>query len=308
MRNKTLYLLTFALLTFAGVRLYYNLTDDFRISNISDSLPANKEWEVPLDAHTKQLLDEVSKEEFNYIGKGAQVYAFASADGKYVLKFFKFKHLRPSLFIQLLPPVGPLKTFKEQNEARKERKLLGVFQGHAIAYKYDKEHSGLLYIHLNLTNDIGKSVTLIDKIGRKHNVDLDQTVFVLQRKGETFRTAISQDLSQGLVNDASLKAKKILEMYKSEYSQGVYDRDHGISHNTGFIGDEPFHLDVGKFSYDPKMKDPKNHASDLEHVAYKMKEWVKLNYPQYAQEFNDTLGSPNTPASQGSNSALPSSS
>lgn len=289
MRSKTLYLLTIAFIAFAGIRLYYRLTDDFRISNISDSLPQNKEWDVPLTEETKQLLDKVSSERFHYIGKGAQVYAFASDDGQYVLKFFKFKHLRPSLFIQLLPPIGPLKAFKEQNVARKERKLQGVFEGHAIAYKYDKEQSGLLYIHLNLSDDIHKTVRLVDKIGREHLVDLDRTVFVLQRKGETFRTVIDGLLSQGKVQDAATMSKKILDMYKNEYARGVYDRDHGISHNTGFIVDEPFHLDVGKFSYDSNMQDPAVHASDLQHVKFKMEEWVKLNYPQYYSDFSELL-------------------
>lgn len=285
MRNKSLYLLTFALLAFGGVRLYYNLTDDFRISNISDSLPENQEWDAPLTQEKKQLIDKIASQKFHYIGKGAQVYAFASEDGQYVLKFFKFKHLRPSLFVQLLPPIGPLKNFKEQNVARKERKLKGVFEGHAIAYKFDQEHSGLLYIHLNLSNDIDKVVTLVDKIGREHLVDLDRTVFVLQKKGETFRTIVDRDLSHGEVAKAASNARKILSMYKSEYEKGVYDRDHGISHNTGFIGEEPFHLDVGKFSYDPKMKDPSIYQSDLEHVRFKMEEWVRLNYPQHYSQF-----------------------
>lgn len=285
MRGKTLYLLTIAFLAFAGIRLYYNLTDDFRLSNISDSLPENKEWDVPLTEETRALIDKISAQKFHYIGKGAQVYAFASDDGQYVLKFFKFKHLRPSVFIQLLPPIGPLKAFKEQNVARKERKLNGVFEGHAIAYRYDKEHSGLLYIHLNLTNDLHKTVRLVDKIGREHLVDLDRTVFVLQKKGETFRTVIDALLAKGDIQGAAEKTKKILEMYKSEYAKGVYDRDHGISHNTGFIGDEAFHLDVGKFSYDPKMKDPSAHTNDLQHVQFKMEEWVKLNYPQYYDSY-----------------------
>lgn len=285
MPRKTLYLLLAALLLFAGARLYYNLTDDFKLSNISDSLPYNPAWEVPYTEELRSTLEEAVAQPYHYIGKGAQVYAFASEDGKYVLKFFKFKHLRPSLFISSLPPLGPLKEFKAQNVARKERKLQGVFEGHRIAYNHDKENSGLIYIHLNLSDTLHLKAQLIDKIGRKHIVDLDKTVFVLQKKGETLRTVLDNLMKQKDVKTAALRANQILSMYREEYSHQVYDRDHGISHNTGFIGDQPFHLDVGKFSYDPKMSDPAVHAADLEHVAYKIREWVRLNHPEQTAEF-----------------------
>lgn len=284
MRNKWLLALVLALTAFGGIRLYYNLTDDFKLSNISDSLPPKAEWDFALTPAIENELDAVSKQSFSYIGKGAQVYAFASADGKYVLKFFKFKHLRPSLFISLLPPIGPLKPFKEQNILRKERKLQGVFDGHANAYKYDRDHSGLIYVHLNLSHNLHKQVTLIDKIGRKHVVDLDSTVFVLQRKGETMRTVLSELLDKGEVALAVQRAESILEMYRDEYKRFVYDRDHGISHNTGFIEDKPFHLDVGKFSYDPELSQEFADA-DLAHAARKIREWVSLNYPQYRDQF-----------------------
>lgn len=284
MRNKWLSALVLAIALFGGIRLYYNLTDDFKLSNISDSLPPRDEWDFTLTEVIDKELEAVSNQPFTYIGKGAQVYAFASADGKYVLKFFKFKHLRPSLFISLLPPIGPLKPFKEQNILRKERKLQGVFDGHANAYKYDREHSGLIFVHLNLSNNLHKQVTLIDKIGRTHRVDLDNTVFVLQRKGETMRTVLSELLDRGEVDLAVKRAASILAMYRDEYTRFVYDRDHGISHNTGFIGDKPFHLDVGKFSYDPHLSQEFADA-DLEHAARKIREWVNLNYPQYRDQF-----------------------
>jgi hypothetical protein len=284
MRNKWFLALVLALALFGGIRLYYRLTDGFKLSNISDSLPARPEWDFPMTPQIEKELDEAVKQPFTYIGKGAQVYAFASTDGKYVLKFFKFKHLRPSLFITLLPPIGPLKAFKEQNQQRKERKLQGVFDGHAIAYERDRVHSGLIYVHLNLSNNLQKQVTLIDKIGRKHLVDLDSTVFVLQRKGETMRTVLSDLLDKGEVQLAVKRAESILSMYRDEYQNHVYDRDHGISHNTGFIGDKPFHLDVGKFSYDPHLSKEFAEA-DLAHASRKIREWVSLNYPQYRDQF-----------------------
>ena len=84
-----------ALVIFAGFRLYYRLTDDFRLSNMTYQLPFEAPWKVPaLTAEEHQQLGRILDQKFTYIGKGAQCYAFASADQQYVLKFFKFNGCR----------------------------------------------------------------------------------------------------------------------------------------------------------------------------------------------------------------------
>ncbi len=287
--RKWIYLTLTALVLFAAVRTYYNLTDDFRVSNIIYPMPERAEWNFPMKPGQREELKAILNQKFTYLGKGAQVYAFGSDDGKYVIKFFKFKHLKPSPLIALLPPIGPLKDIKEANIKRKTRKLEGVFEGHVNAYNHDLEHSGLLFLHLNPTTDLNLQVRLVDKIGIERTVDLDPVVFILQKKGETLRTVFTEALSK---NDTALAAKRatqILDMYVAEYQNGVYDRDHGISHNTGFVGDQPFHLDVGKMSYDDNMRSPENYEQDLRHVARKMDEWVKANYPAAYGPFHEAL-------------------
>lgn len=287
--SKLIYFTVACLAIFAAVRAYYNLTDDFRVSNIIYPMPERAEWTFPMPDGQREELKTILNQKFTYLGKGAQVYAFGSDDGRYVLKFFKFKHLKPSSLIALLPPIGPLKEIKEANIKRKLRKLEGVFEGHVNAYTHDRDHSGLLFLHLNPTTSLDLQAHLVDKIGIERTVDLDPVVFILQKKGETLRTVFSEALSKGDTALAAKRATQILDMYVSEYKNGVYDRDHGISHNTGFIGDQPFHLDVGKMSYDVNMRSPTYYEEDLRHVARKMDEWVKANYPEAYISFHETL-------------------
>lgn len=287
--RKWIYFILISLALFAAIRVYYNLTDDFRVSNIIYPMPERAEWNFPMKPGQRDELKTILNQKFTYLGKGAQVYAFGSADGKYVIKFFKFKHLKPSPLIALLPPIGPLKDIKEANIKRKTRKLEGVFEGHVNAFNHDKEHSGLLFLHLNPTTNLDLQAHLVDKIGIERTVDLDPVVFILQKKGETLRTVFTDALSKGDTALAAKRATQILDMYVAEYQNGVYDRDHGISHNTGFIGDLPFHLDVGKMSYDDNMRSLKNYEQDLRHVARKMDEWVKANYPAAYPAFHETL-------------------
>lgn len=276
---------------FGLVRLYYYLTDDFRLGNITYSnIPYQSAWSTqppsPDDlAHISQILNQ----KFYYIDKGAQSYAFSSQDQQYVLKFFKFKHLKPHWLVELLPPISPFNHIKEQNRIRKQRKLTGVFEGYETAYHYDKEGAQLIFLHLTPTDYLKLHTTLFDKIGRAHQIDLDQTIFLLQKKGEPLRDRLKQLLDQGQIDQAKNDLLLIFGMYMNEYQLGIYDRDHGVLQNTGFVGTQPFHLDVGKISKDDRIRHVDYYKRDLELVFWKIDFWIKMNYPQYQATFKTYL-------------------
>lgn len=293
-RNAILYWLKWgfvaALLIFALARLYYALTDDFRLSNIASPIPHQESWEISApsaeeERHLKQILDQP----YFYLGKGAQCYAFASEDGRYVLKFFKFKHLRPSLFIDALPAIGDLKAYKEKQTARKQRKLFGVFRSYKLAYDVDKSESGLIFIQLNKEGNPQRHVTIVDKIGLKYTLDLKDIPFLLQNKGSTLRVVIDSLLKKGDVETAKMRFGQILDLYSVEYSKGIYDHDHGIMQNTGFIGDEPIHLDVGKLEREEKMRDKSFAKQDALLVIGNIDQWVAKHYPQYGEQILNYL-------------------
>lgn len=269
---------------FVLIRLYFNLTDDFRLSNIVYDMPYKQEWEIPPLASNEQAqIVTILNQKFTYLGKGAQSYAFTSEDQKYVLKFFKFKHLKPSLFIRLLPNISPFSGIKQQESSRKQRKLNSIFSGYRLAYDKDKEESGLLYIQLNPSHR-PLSVILVDKIGIERTVDLGEVVYVLQKKGKTFRVVLAELLDQGDVEAAKLRIAQIFNLYLTEYRKGIFDHDHGVMQNTGFIGDNPIHLDVGKLKDDERMKQVSVYREDLNKVAAKIERWLQNHYPQYAAE------------------------
>jgi len=266
---------------FILMRIYFRATDDFRLTNIKYEMPYHKEWEIaPLDQSENARLNAILDQKFHYIGKGAQSYVFGSDDGKYVIKFFKFKHLRPSWFIDALPDISPLKEYKENIAKRKARKLYGVFNGYKLAYDSDKENSGLIFIQLNPSN-VHRDITLKDKLGFSRTVDLGDVVYVVQEKGVTLRNVLSQLLKEGDVATAKLRIGQIFNMYLSEYRKGILDHDHGVMQNAGFIGDRPIHLDIGKIHYDENISQPENYQKDLLKLAYKMQFWIKNNFPQY---------------------------
>lgn len=288
--KRGMYFLLIVLGIFGAFRLYYRLTDDFRLSNMTYELPFESPWKVPhLSSEEYQHLAQIMNQKFSYIGKGAQCYAFTSEDGQYVLKFFKFKHLKPNVFVEYLPSVPPFQNYKQSCIERKKRKLISVFNGYDLAFRENRQTSELIYLHLLPTEDLHLTAKVVDKIGLERSISLDEVVFLIQKKGETLRTRLRQLLNQQRVQEAKQAMASIIEMYISEYRKGIYDHDHGVLHNTGFIGNQPFHLDVGKLNQDDRMKEPGFYKNDLEHVLWKMDVWIKGTYPQYYSEFSHFL-------------------
>lgn len=288
--KKWLYLLILVGFVFGGIRLYYRLTDDFRLSNMTYDLPFDPPWEVPpLTTDEHHQLAQILDQKFSYIGKGAQCYAFASQDQQYVLKFFKFKHVKPNILVESLPSIYPFKNFKQNYIERKKRKLIGVYNGYDLAFNENRKGSELIYLHLLPTQHLKLQAAVIDKIGFERHINLDDVVFLLQRKGETLRTRMHLLLKEDRLQEAKQAVESIVKMYISEYRKGIYDHDHGVMHNTGFIGNQPFHLDVGKLNKDERIREVSVFKKDLEHVLWKVDVWIKSNYPQYYQQFTDFL-------------------
>lgn len=280
-----LYCTAVVVLSFGAARLYYRLTDDFRIANISYPLPHRQEWEVtPLVLSEQQHIAEILQQSYFYIGKGAQSYAFVSQDGLYVLKFFKFKHLRPADWLSWLPPLESVKKYQHKQQIRKQRKLEGVFAGYRTAYELHRTDSGLLFIHLNTTENSYPIVTLFDKMGRRHKIALDEFPFILQYKVVTVRQVFEDLLKQGNVAEVKEAIDRIFALYCSEYDKGIVDHDHGVMRNIGFAGKKPIHLDVGKMHQEDDILKKSNQVKDLAIVAQRMKNWLDHNLSEYSAE------------------------
>jgi len=276
-------------------RVYYRVTDDFRMGNMTYEVPNRAEWEpTPLTpeelSHVKQILNQP----YHYLGKGAQSYAFLSADDDYVLKFFKFKHLRQAGWVSLVPSIPPFDKWKEADLQKKEAKLASVFAGYMMSYNLHKQESGIVYLHFNKTVGVLGTVKVHDKIGIEHTIDLDQVMFILQRKVKPMRGVIVGLLNKGETAQAIAMINKTFDLYMSEYKKGIYDRDHGVMHNTGYItlnnGNViAVHLDVGKMTHEPKMQQVAYFAPDLEKVGRKIDAWLAMNYPKYYPEISKAM-------------------
>lgn len=267
-------------------RTYYpNLWQDFSIQTITMNLPHNPDWEIaPLDQNEQAQITKILSQPYSYLGQGNQVYAFESADQKYVLKFFRFAHLKPGMYTE-----NPRMMVIEASDKSKQRRLQRIFSSHKIAFDFNKDNAGLIYMQLNPNTNFHHVVDVKDRWGFHSKIDLGDVVFVLQKKASPAREEISQLLNKGDVETAKKRFEALIDLHLSEYSRGIYDQDHNIMHNTGYIGDKAIRFDVGKMAEDEGMKT--DFKVDLDKVYKRIDKWLTKYYPKYRDDVMKNLES-----------------
>lgn len=272
--------------SFGFYALYEEFTGDFRITNITYELPFQQEFEIPsLNAIESNILSKIADQPFYYLDKGNQSYAFVSKDNHYVLKFFRFKHLKPSWVWDWTPNFSYFNQYQKKIQQSQKNRLDRVFKSYKTAYELDQDHTALLFIHLNPSKHLHKKIQVFDKLGFEHTVDLDSTVFLLQQKGQISKTVLGRLLKEGKCTEVKQKIRALLDMYVEEYKRGLHDKDYNLMHNTGFIQDAPFRIDPGRLEYAEEMKIPQVYQTDLKKIAStRIQKWLKKYFPKYLDE------------------------
>lgn len=223
----------------------------------------------------------ILSQSFSFLGHGHQSYAFVSQDGQYVIKFFKFHPYRFPWF-HALNPVNWIKP--DPHFQLRQQKLERVFVGYQLAFEHDRLHTGLLYIHLcPSTGTYHSPIEVKDWLGLTYEIDLDATCFVIQQKALTTRQVFNYYLRRGEIDIVKARIDSLLAMYVDEYQKGLFDHDHNLIDNTGFVDDQAIRIDVGKLTQDPQTKDPVFVREDLEKIGFKrLGHWFSSHYPQEA--------------------------
>lgn len=284
MQRWLLKIFFFCFTVFALARVYYLLTDDFRMGNVIFNLPYHAEWNTAVDTENEAKVKDILSQEFYYLAKGAQSYAFTSEDGRYVLKLFKFKHMKPSFFVKMLPSMTMFEHYKADHLKRKKNLLNKLFSGYLIAYEKHRDETGIVYVQLNKTGRFEQPIVLHDKMGLRHTVNPDRVYFVIQEKAVQTETVLRHAMDAGNIELAKKRLNQIFELYQNEYAKGLADADIAVMRNTGFVGERPIHFDVGELM-ENGFGEPGIKIRDFEIIAEEVDTWFKTNYPKEHPEF-----------------------
>ncbi|SRR5581483_9547951 len=265
-------------------------TDNFSVARIHSTLPYNSKWETtPLTEETQKELETALSQEYRYLACGGQCFAFGSEDGKYVIKFFKHKIRPPYSYLLHLSLPQILDKIVQRKKDKAFSKLNRDFLSYKLAYEELQEETGLLYIHLNKGQSLHRSLSIVDKIGIKHEISLDAIEFVVQKQGRLAPSHIDALMKKGDFEKARCALRAMLDTIVSRCKKGFFDEDPQIHRNFGFVGDKPIFIDVGRFVPDARRKDPAVYSADLLKITHRFRKWLSTAHPELVNILDEEI-------------------
>jgi hypothetical protein len=250
--RKTIVLALLILLSLLVPLQIKRMTHGFRIAkmHLDPSFRAAKPTEMP----TQEILAILSQP-FSYLDKGAQSYVFASKDGHYVIKLFRFRK-----------KAGFHKTVER------------IFSASQIAYDNLSQETGVVYIHLNPTEGL-KPLCCKDSLGRRHKVSLDNTRFALQRRAKPFRKTLEEARS-----DPALMQKRLdslIDLLCRRVEKGVANSDPTLSRNFGFLEEQAVEIDFGNYFFDPSLARKERQLAEMGRYLARLRRWLIKAAPEW---------------------------
>lgn len=273
----------FLLLFFGIERICHLATDGFALVNIYSPKGDSSAWK------SNQPLPFSLDQPFYYLSSGSQSYVFISKDGKNILKFFKFQHMRIPPWIEYIPLPSPFAKRRDAKRKKKRDILVRTMNSYQIAFEHLSEETGLLYIHLAPSSHLNQTITIYDKLGKRHLINLDKVEFVLQKKA----TLVYETIDKWMRNEQKAEAENglhnLLQLALNRCKKGIFDKDPDFSTNFGFIDKTPIQIDVGRLSLDEKEKDPGIHCGELIRITRDFQKWIEKNHPTLLEFFDKEI-------------------
>ncbi|MBI2743406.1 MAG: hypothetical protein HYX48_05760 [Chlamydiales bacterium] len=282
MRSKLLFRIFKLLLAVGAVigieRFCHKQTRGFSLPNIySDSI------EYAASSSDEREIAPLLSQPFTFLDSGLECYAFLSEDRKLVLKLFKHQHIRQA---DLIAKLIPLPYFIKLTQMKQER-LLSTFSSCKLAYEEMREETGLLFLHLNRTEGSLPVVTLIDKLGIRHEVALNEVHFILQKKADLLIPALSNDLKKEGSSSAKRRIAALFELIRVRCQKGIADRDPTLCKNYGFLDDRAIVIDVGSFSKNAFLQNPQIYKRELFYETLPLRCLLSREFPELLPYFNE---------------------
>lgn len=289
MLKKTL-LLILTVCAFYGVqRFCAKQTAGFQVGKIVSQLAPDCRWECPITPTEELAIKQILSQPFTYLGKGAQCYVFASQDGKHVIKFFRMSHIDTPRWLKEMPLPAKFEPWRLEKIVTKQSKREKDFFSYKCAYETLKEETGLLYLHLNKTSHLNQTITIVDRLGIEHALDLDQMEFMVQKRAAPFYAAIEEMLQKKEMEKAKAAISNLVQMLVKRHNAGLSDKDPDLRTNFGLVDVEPIQFDIGRFKDARKSQKNEPFQNELIRITDQFKHWLEKREPALAEHLEGEI-------------------
>jgi hypothetical protein len=258
----------FLLLSLSGCKR----AQGFTIKKIQSSHPYDSKWDIDTSPPVSDI-KEIISQTFFYLGSGNHCYAFVSKDGKYVIKFFKQKHMNTYSLKEYINP------FQKSRLQKRAQTRENSFTSYKIAYEELKKETGMIYLHLNKTNHLQKRIAFIDQNGQPFLLNLDEMEFLIQKKAKVGYHYLEKLLTENRFEEAMDGVASLLTLIVKRAKAGISDKDMQFFKNFGFIEGQAIEIDIGEFKRAPFSRNQEAIRCEIEEVAKQIRAWFKFRYP-----------------------------
>ena len=292
MKKTTLTILIAAVAICSSIYLikrHHIKTGGFSLSKIKMIAPFHPEHFLEALSLTEQRnLACAFNQDYHYLGQGGQCFAFVSEDDQYVIKFLRQQKKAPP-FYSALPLPSFVKERLQQKMDLRKRKQQRDFQSYLLSIQELKEDTGVLFLHLNQTKNLRKTLSISDKAGRGFALNLDDYEFLVQKKTGLIYEKIDDFMKAGQQVRAQALISSIISAVVTRSQAAIIDDDAKIHRNFGCIDEKCLFIDVGRFRRDKQIAEPKEYIQDLHSITKKFKEWLSTTYPELQDYLEQSL-------------------
>lgn len=279
-------LLILAICCIGIARFCHYQTKGFRVSKITHNLPLSCQEELIAGDEPINILSQ----KFHFLSRGLQSFVFLSEDGQYVLKVFNNVHQQRHSFyswVKRLAPWTPLWALHQQKKALD--KLERTFTSYKIAFDTMRTQTALVYVHAAPTTTLPSTLTLVDPLRIEHQIDPNQTGFLIQKKVSLAYPTLQEFLDQGDLESATKALHSLVQLFLWKHEHKIADSDPLIRTNYGFIGTRAIQLDVGPLSLETTPSSDEAFHRELVRITTSLKHFLEPRSQELARELDHQL-------------------
>ena len=282
--RTTLVLALVAFVSYRSYRFCHETTGGFALRKIRPATEKVHECLAP-----PNMVATILSTPLEYVGRGGQCYAFATADGEYVVKLLKYNNNYPKIWFRICPFPFGLEKHRQAKITSKKKKLAAEYESYAIASKHFAEETGILYFHLAKGDLPGTRVQIKDKIGVVRHIPIDEYQFYIQKKGSPLYPGLLSMLEESGKESVKAALSELSHFLWKRCKEKITDGDAGIWRNFALKEGIPFQIDIGQFSYESSLNSHENYVKDLLFFTKDFRNWLSTVDVELADYFTDTL-------------------
>lgn len=273
--------------------LYYYTTEGFALNRIEVIIPHDPLLELPPPSENQlNQLTLITKQPFHYLKKGSQAYAFISEDGKYILKLFKFHHMRPLTWVSKIPLPQAIARERDFLLLRRDLRTKRSLNSYKIAALHLQDECGLLFTQILPSSSYTLPVHIEDRLGRKYCIDLSHYGFAIQHRLNLVMPSLQKWINEKKMDEAKKALSSLIGLMVHRSKKGIQDADPDLHKNAGFIGSTAVNVDIGSFFENAHIAQTNQMRPDIQKTFLKLVVWLSSRSPELAAYLSEKLKTP----------------